>query len=303
VARIVCVLALVLAGCSARPATRAGPTTSSTATASTAPGSTSTTGAPAATPTTSPVHLDPDVAALPDGRGAKIAVVVDDTGIADTYLADYLKLPVTISIIPLSPHAREDDAAAHAAGHEVMLHIPLANNSSRSGVPGGVATSATPDQVDAFVTEAMVRVPHAVGANNHEGPVGSSSPPVMNALLDSLQKRGLFFMDSVTSQRTVGFALAAKKGMPPRINNRFLDHFETEADSRQALLQLARDAAASPTHGAIGICHVFHPYLARALGAVRAQLEAKGYVLSPISEVTNGLASSGLDVGVRTSIP
>ena len=281
---------LALVGCTGSR-TAAPPTTTTTT-----PSTTSTT-------STTPVALDADVAALPDGHGAKIAVVVDDAGGVDTYLADYLELPVTISIIPLAPHAHDDDAAAHAAGRDVMLHIPLANRSGKGGTPpGGLSVGTPADEVDRFVADAVTRVPHAVGANNHEGPLGSSTPALMTALLTSLKQRNLFFMDSVTSQRTVGFALATQMGMPPRINNVFLDHFETDADSRRALLDLARIAATSPTKGAIGICHVFHPYVARALNALRAQLASKGYVFAPISDVTDAPAPTGLDKGVRTSL-
>jgi hypothetical protein len=119
----------------------------------------------------------------------------------------------------------------------------------------------------------------------------------MRPLLEALERRGLFFMDSVTSQRTVGFALAQELGMAPRINNVFLDHFESDADSRRAVLELALDAAHQG--GAIGIGHVFHPYVAHALEALAPQLGAKGFVFAPLSQVTDGPAGSGLDVGVR----
>ena len=149
------------------------------------------------------------------------------------------------------------------------------------------------------MVDAIGRVPHAVGANNHEGPYGSAQPELMRALLASLQRHGLFFMDSVTSQRTVGFAVEAEVGMPPRINNVFLDHYETDEDSRSAVLRLARLAARNGT--AIGICHVQHPYALQALQALQVQLHARGYVFAPLSQVTNG-STPGLDSGVRPSL-
>jgi polysaccharide deacetylase 2 family uncharacterized protein YibQ len=154
--------------------------------------------------------------------------------------------------------------------------------------------------VDRWLSTAFGRVPHAVGANNHEGPYGSSSVSLMRELLGGLAARHLFFLDSVTSQRTVGFALESTFGMPPRINNVFLDHYESDADSRAALLHLARIAAASG--GAIGICHVFHPYELHALQALAGQLIAKGYVFATASDVTNAPAADGLDRGVRTKV-
>ena len=115
----------------------------------------------------------------------------------------------------------------------------------------------------------------------------------------ALKARGLFFLDSVTSGRTVGFAIARELGMPARINNVFCDHYETDQDSRQAVLQLARDAASAG--GAIGIGHVFHPYVLHVLVQLAPQLQARGYVFAPISQVTDAPAP-GLDAGVRSSL-
>ena len=189
---------------------------------------------------------------------------------------------------------------AFAAGKEVTLHLPLANRRGDGNGRTRLSGTESPEQVEAFVADAIGRVPHAVGANNHEGPYGSAQPALMRSLLASLTRHGLFFMDSVTSQRTVGFAVEAELGLPPRVNNVFLDHFESDDDSRQALLHLAALAAANGA--AIGICHVHHPYELHALQSLQAQLRAHGYVFAPLSQVTNGL-TAGLDSGVRTQLP
>ena len=253
------------------------------------------------TTTTAVGALDPDVAALPDGRGARLAIVVDDAGGLEGSLQGYLDLPVplTISVIPWNAHPAEHAERAFAAGKEVTLHLPLANRRGNGDGRTRLIGTESTAQVEAYVADAIARVPHAVGANNHEGPYGSAQPGLMRLLLASLQRHGLFFMDSVTSQRTTGFAVEAELGMAPRINNVFLDHMESDDDSRQALLHLARVAA---TNGAaIGICHVHHPYELHVLQALHAQLRAKGYVFAPLSQVTNAPAP-GLDTGVRASV-
>lgn len=309
---------VALVGCG--PTTTAGPGSSTTAglevvtTPSTAASTTLPTTAPAsstprpatsastsASTTAPPVVLDPAVAALPPGRGARIAIVVDDVGGPDTYLADYLALPqpLTFAVIPSAPHASADDERIHAAGREVLMHLPLANRPGHGDGVTRLSGTETPEQVEAFVQASLARVPHAEGANNHEGSYGSTRVELMRALLASLHGHGLWFLDSVTSQRTVGFALEGPAGMPPRVNNVFLDHLENDADSLQALLHLAQVAAANG--GAIGICHVHHPYLARVLAVYGPQLEAQGYRFLPLSQVTGGLAG-GLDTGVRASI-
>lgn len=260
--------------------------------------------APASAPPTSapaPVSLDADVAALPDGHGARIAIVIDDVGYTDTYLSGYLGLdvPLSFAVIPAAPHAADDDEAIHRAGRDLLVHIPLATGPGSTAPDGGLAVGTSPSAIDRWVAAALRRVPHAVGANNHLGAYGPTQPSLMRPLLAALQARGLFFLDSVTSGRTVGFAIARQLGMPSRINNVFCDHYETDQDSRQAVLQLARDAAAAG--GAIGIGHVFHPYVWHVLASLAPQLRARGYVFAPVSEVTDA-PGPGLDAGVRTTL-
>ncbi len=298
------------------PISTAAPTTLAPATTTVAP----TTLAPAAEPTTTaittvtttpataapatvvPVAIEEDVAALPDGNGARIAIVVDDAGGVEGDIAGYLALPmpVTISIIPSFAHATDVAERTHVAGKEVLLHLPLANKKGNGDGLTRLNGTETADVVDRFVQSAVDRVPYAVGANNHEGPYGSAQPTLMRELLTSLQRRGLFFMDSVTSQRSVGYAVEAELAMEPRVNNQFLDHDETDENSRAALIHLALLAARSGT--GIGICHVFHPYALHALAAIGAQLQAKGYTFAVLSQVANRL-QGGLDAGMRSTIP
>src|SRR5207237_1030221 len=121
---------------------------------------------------------------------------------------------------------------------------------------------------------------------------GSTQTAIVRPLVEALNARHLFFYDSVTSGRTVGYAVLTTLGLPPRINNAFLDHYETDADSRDALFQLATVAARQGS--AIGICHVFHPYLLHALQQFGPQLEAKGYAFVPIADVTNRPAGTAV---------
>lgn len=279
--------------------TTVAPTTTSTVPVLTVAPTTSTT--PTSAPA-EPIVVDEDVAALPDGKGALIAIVIDDAGGGDGSLAEFLALPepVTVAVIPWFDHATAHAERVHAAGREVILHLPLANEEGQQEGGFRLAGPEPADAIDQWVQLAVDRVPHAIGANNHEGPYGSSQLPLMRNVLTSLQRRGLFFLDSVTSQATVGYALAKSMGMPPRINNQFLDHDRTDENSRAALLHLALLASQSGT--GIGIAHVYHPYLLHALQAIGPQLRAKGYVFAPLSQVANRL-QGGLDAGVVATVP
>ena len=283
------------------PAVSATPTATPTAARTTspapAPSPTSTTSTASTTPTDA---LPADVRALPAGNGASIAVVVDDVGGADTYLGDYLALPVPVAfaVMPLAGNATADDRRIAAAGRAVLLHIPLPIAADLHPA-GGLGIDATAAQAAEFVATAKQRVPHAVGANNHQGSLGTSTPALMQVLLPTLQRAGLWFLDSVTSQQTVGYATALSLGMPSRLNNVFLDNEDSDAAARHQLLELARLAAVNGS--AIGICHVHRPYQLRALQQVAGALVERGYRFRSVTEVTNRPAG-GLDVGVRTSL-
>ena len=283
----------------ASPSPSPTPTPTPAATASRPASPTSSPTSPAR-PTTPSDALPADVLALPAGNGASIAVVVDDVGGADTYLGDYLALPVpvTFAVMPLTGNATADDARIAAAGRAVLVHVPLpiAGNLHPAG---GLGIDATAAQAAEFVATAKRRVPHAVGANNHQGSLGTSTPALMQVLMPTLQRAGLWFLDSVTSQQTVGYATALSLGMPSRLNNVFLDNEDSDAAARHQLLELARLAAVNGS--AIGICHVHRPYQLHALQQVAGALVERGYRFRPLTEVTNRPAG-GLDVGVRTSV-
>lgn len=238
------------------------------------------------------------MAALPAGHGALIAIVIDDVGATDAYLGGYLRLalPLTFAIMPAAKNAPADAATIAAAGYEEILHIPLPVAPDPTAA-GGLNLDATDADVAAYLDNALTRVPHAKGANNHAGGWGTSTPTLMDRLLRGLQARQLYFLDSVTTQQTVGYATARQLGMAPRINNVFLDG--AQASSRGQLLQLARLAATHRT--AIGIGHANRAWLLHNLEAVAPQLQAKGYRFASLGTVTNGIAG-GLDVGVRSSL-
>jgi len=240
------------------------------------------------------------VAALPFGSGARIAVVIDDLGGADTYIDPYLTLdiPLTFAVMPYAARASVDDAKIRSASQTALLHIPLPIGADLHP-EGGVGIDASTVDVQGYLDGAMSRVPDAVGANNHQGSLGTSTPALMEVLLPALAARQLWFLDSVTSQQTVAYAIAVRLGMPSRINNVFLDNDASEAAARAQLLALARLAAANGS--AIGIAHVTRPWAAAALQQVAGQLQRRGYTFVSTKDVTN-LPAGPLDAGVRTRL-
>ena len=98
-------------------------------------------------------------------------------------------------------------------------------------------------------------MPGAVGVNNHMGSVATADPRVMRAVVGVLSRRGLFFLDSRTTDATVAEKTAEEAAVPAVSRRVFLDDVATEDAVRRQLEELVRRAKQEGEAVAIG-----HPY-------------------------------------------
>jgi hypothetical protein len=82
-------------------------------------------------------------------------------------------------------------------------------------------------------------MPGVVGVNNHTGSLGTEDDALMTVVLAELKRRGLFFLDSFTSDKSVCGQVAAKLHM--RIGRR--DVFLDNRNERAAIEKEFADAA------------------------------------------------------------
>ena len=101
----------------------------------------------------SPPPGSPSPGTSPTPSGPRIAIIIDDCGYSLPRALRFLKLPVplTLSILPLTPHGKEVAAAAEAAGKAVMLHIPMEpqSNTAHPG-PGEISTEMDDEHLSVF---------------------------------------------------------------------------------------------------------------------------------------------------------
>jgi polysaccharide deacetylase 2 family uncharacterized protein YibQ len=216
-------------------------------------------GAPSPPPGPRPTIPAPPVAPKP--RGARLALIVDDLGYqvkAARRLAD-LHIPITFSILPRSPHAREIAALAARRGLEVMVHLPmepLSYPKLKPG-PGALLIAMSPAQLRRTTREDIKCVPGATGANNHMGSRFTESRRALAPVLSVLKKRGLFFIDSFTSPRSAAWALAREMGLRTGRRSVFIDHDPSPQAVRR---QLRRALALAKRRG--GVIAIGHPHRA-----------------------------------------
>jgi hypothetical protein len=223
--------------------------------------------------------------AVPVAAVPRVAIIIDDIGrdrgVADAVLT--LPFPVTVAVLPnlpLSPYVSE---RASRGGAEVLLHIPMQAQPGRGDSERvELRTGMHPGQVDALLGEMLATVPHAVGVNNHQGSQATSDSTLMDALMRSLHSRGLFFVDSVTTEATTAGDRAKSSGVPWASRTIFLDSIPTRTRVLAQLNVAAEFAKRDGVAVAIG-----HPYTTtiEALREGVPLLQSQGINLVPVSAV------------------
>jgi polysaccharide deacetylase 2 family uncharacterized protein YibQ len=199
-----------------------------------------------------------------------VAIIMDDLGRGTRNAKQLLAIsqPVTFAILPIEPQAGDVAEMAHAAGREVMLHAPMEPQGYPVIDPGDDAllVGESDDELRTRMASLLERVPYAAGVNNHMGSRFTEDNRAMTAVMAVLRERGLFFVDSLTTSRSVGAVTAKHAGVAVLRRDVFLDNV---AEVNAITLQIRRLAEKARRNGsAVGICH---PY-PQTLQALRQEL-------------------------------
>lgn len=187
----------------------------------------------------------------------KIAIIIDDLGY-DSSLANVfinLDLPLTLSVLPFTPHTQSIAREARKEGREIMLHLPMEPRSYPNINPGDgvLLVSMDEDMILKVLDSDLREIPFVVGVNNHMGSRFTENREKMMIVLAELKRRGLYFIDSKTSRNSVAFNLAKKIEIHTARRDIFLDNDLSESALKiqmDRLLNLARHRG-----HAIGIGH------------------------------------------------
>ncbi len=221
---------------------------------------------------------------VPMPAGAKppfIAIVIDDMGLArrNSTRAVALPAPLTLSYMSYAPDLPEQTAAARAAGHELMLHLPMEPLDVKRNNPGPYALLVNQDEGEwrRRTLWSLDRFEGFAGVNNHMGSRFTADAQAMGIVLSEIQKRGLFWLDSLTGPRSTGVAQAGRLGMASTGRDLFLDD---ERDAEAGVpAQLAILERIAREHGdAIGIGHP-HAQTLSALERWLVEAPKRGFTL------------------------
>lgn len=219
------------------------------------------------------------------GNRPMIAVVIDDLGVdrKRSERVTTLPAPLTLAWMTYAENLRPITQAARQRGHELMVHVPMQPQSeSYDPGPDVLEVGLPTDELRRRLRWGLSRFDGFVGINNHMGSRFTADRAGMNVVMDEIRARGLLFLDSVTTQKSVAPDLARQYGVPFAARHVFLDNEMTVSAVRG---QLAKTEAYARKYGAaIAIGHP-HDGTIEALAGWLPGLESKGFVLVPVTTI------------------
>jgi polysaccharide deacetylase 2 family uncharacterized protein YibQ len=225
----------------------------------------------------------PKIPRVPEPR-ARVAIVIDDLGDDKNIAMGFLRLdvPLSFSVFPFGRYSKDIAVEAGKKGKEVLLHLPMEPKDYPIQDPGKgrLLTTMGKGRLLAQLDEDLSAVPHIKGVNNHMGSKFTENPELMRYVLEVIQERGLFFLDSRTTPRTVGLRIARELGVKTGQRHVFLDN---ERDISKIKVKISELVELSLKNGgAVGIGHPY-PETKRAIREALPSLRERGVQLVPVS--------------------
>jgi len=168
---------------------------------------------------------------------AQLAIIIDDVGYNQTQGQKLvaLDLPVTLAVLPFTPHGKTLAAAGQRAGKDIMLHAPMASSQDISAGRRALTSGMTRSELRAALDTMLADVPGAIGVNNHMGSQLTRERESMGWVMEALAERQLFFIDSRTTAETVALEMAQAQAIPTMKRDVFLDNQRTQPAIRKQL--------------------------------------------------------------------
>ncbi len=224
----------------------------------------------------------------PQDKRPRIAILVSGLGRSSAATEAAIQgLPGGVSLA-FSPYADDLDhwmRLARAAGHEVLLNLPMEPENYPDIDPGPktLLTSLPAQQNLARLDWALSRVTGYVGVADYLGARFTASRRDVTPVLEAIQRRGLIFVDSRMTAHSLAPEIAQAIGLPWTAGTRFLDEPQVSRDAIDAKLR-ELESAARIQHVALGIGSPY-PVTLERIAAWAESLEDKGFTLAPVTAI------------------
>ncbi len=215
----------------------------------------------------------------------KIAIVLDDFGynMNNTERLFSIKEPVTLSILPDLPYSTRVANLARENGRETILHLPLESHRPEAREEADTIRSGMSEkEVKSRLAAAIASIPGLKGVSNHQGSKSTEDRILMTVILTYLKEKGLFFLDSLTSDKSVCRDVAGVAGVRFARRDIFLDNSNQPADIEKQVLAMKKLALKKGRVVAIG--HDRKNTI-EVLARMMPELSGDGIKFVPLSEL------------------
>jgi uncharacterized protein len=215
----------------------------------------------------------------------KIALIIDDIGFSRSRLDMFLEIEtmMTYAVLPRLPLSFKLAEEINELGYEVMLHQPMEPvNASVDPGPGAVYVGDDEQKIGRVLQENISEFPFAKGINNHMGSRFTACTREMTDVIRTIKDKGLFFVDSLTTNHSTGYQTAINLQVATARRNIFLDNSE-DVYAISAQLNKLKSFAERAGY-AVGIGHPY-PETAKAIALFKASLVDSNIQLVKISDL------------------
>ncbi len=217
----------------------------------------------------------------------RIALIIDDVGWNKAIIKEIEKInrPLTLSILPKAQYSKDIfDMLKDKETFELLLHIPMEPAPPAECRDKGLIQTKMSDEeiIRQFNEDLKDYYPRIRGFNNHMGSAFTADEEKMRVILKELRSKKMFFVDSMTTRQSKGFALAKELGIKTAQRHVFLDN---ESDPAYIEKQIRELVATSRQQGsAIGLGHARKSTIA-VLQNIIPELEKEGVEIVPVSSL------------------
>ncbi len=217
----------------------------------------------------------------------RIAIIVGGLGIGEAITQSAIdKLPaaITLSFTPYGTALQSSVSAARAAGHEVLLELPMEPFDYPSNDPGPNTLMTGANAIDnaAHLQWLMSRISGYAGVKNMQGAKFLSVAEDLRPIVEQMKRRGLFLLDDGAADRSVVPEIATTAQAPFARADAIVDR----VPSREGVaLELKNLETVAKTRGAaIGVATA-NPMTIDRISAWAAELEQQGIALAPVTAI------------------
>jgi len=162
----------------------------------------------------------------------QLVIILDDIGNNLSAGMRAVQLPgaVTLAVLPFTPHGQRLAEEGHQTGKEIMLHAPMSNIAGMDLGPDGLTLDLDETTLTERFRKAIADIPHIRGVNNHTGSELTAAPEPMQWVMTELKAQQLYFVDSMTTSKSVAGQTAEANDIPTLRRHVFLDNI-AESDA------------------------------------------------------------------------